>query len=378
MFVRDGEGIWGVTTPRATFSRICRMRCWLGMTELGPGLGGWLLIMRLQGEQGRFMDQFSRYETTEDWEANVPADLLPAVKALRDSFDDAHWNCGQITEKLGYAALHPGEQNQKMDEWIKPFRQLQTVVGPKAAQRFRLLMELGTPPAIFKAFYDLYLDGMLVQTIHTFDELLQIGRANEGRISGPCIDWAVWHTEQMVRAYVRRIDLWLREVCDGTKVDPDGDFDEQVFGTRWQAPMLLIMEPSRYQPYDPEKNWVRFEVDRSWNIRRGFAEHYVIHLEANLKRVAGQAAVELAKASGVSRNTEPESPDGDSDRKVLHPRREARKLATQDKYKAWQRKYRELKKKRPGKPDSWIAKHIASLGIAKGNSADTIRKHMKK
>jgi len=59
-------------------------------------------------------------------------------------------------------------------------------------------------------------------------------------------------------------------------------------------------------------------------------------------------------------------------------KREARKLDTQTMYASWQKKYRELKRSKPGNSDSWCAKQIAKLGIAKDRDAETIRKNMKK
>jgi hypothetical protein len=59
-------------------------------------------------------------------------------------------------------------------------------------------------------------------------------------------------------------------------------------------------------------------------------------------------------------------------------KREAGKLKTQAMYKIWQKKYRELKRSKPGKTDGWYAKEIVKRGIAHGRDAETIRKNMKK
>ena len=40
------------------------------------------------------------YENTEPWDKSVPPDLIPAIKHLRKSFDEAYWKCGRITEIL--------------------------------------------------------------------------------------------------------------------------------------------------------------------------------------------------------------------------------------------------------------------------------------
>jgi hypothetical protein len=56
-------------------------------------------------------------------------------------------------------------------------------------------------------------------------------------------------------------------------------------------------------------------------------------------------------------------------------RREARKRATQEMYKKWQKAYRDLKRRHPGMSDLSCARQIAKSDKA-GRSADTIRKHM--
>lgn len=59
-------------------------------------------------------------------------------------------------------------------------------------------------------------------------------------------------------------------------------------------------------------------------------------------------------------------------------KRDARKLATQERYANWQKAYRKIKRDHPNKLDSWIAAQIfKDKDIAKGASVGTIRKNMK-
>ena len=58
-------------------------------------------------------------------------------------------------------------------------------------------------------------------------------------------------------------------------------------------------------------------------------------------------------------------------------KREARKLATQAVYAAWQKEYRALKKRRPDRSDVWYSEQIAKSAFAKGRDASTIKKNMK-
>ena len=59
-------------------------------------------------------------------------------------------------------------------------------------------------------------------------------------------------------------------------------------------------------------------------------------------------------------------------------KREARKRATQEMHESWRKKYRQLKRNKPGKTDRWYAFQISKLPIADQRSAETIRKIMTK
>jgi hypothetical protein len=58
-------------------------------------------------------------------------------------------------------------------------------------------------------------------------------------------------------------------------------------------------------------------------------------------------------------------------------RQQARKMATLAMYDDWKDECRKLEKLHPNKPDTWIAKKISKMPIAKGRSEGTIRKKMK-
>jgi hypothetical protein len=57
-------------------------------------------------------------------------------------------------------------------------------------------------------------------------------------------------------------------------------------------------------------------------------------------------------------------------------KRESRKIDTQAMYATWQKAYRALCKKSPGKSDVWYSQQIAKTSSAQGRSASTIKKHM--
>ena len=58
-------------------------------------------------------------------------------------------------------------------------------------------------------------------------------------------------------------------------------------------------------------------------------------------------------------------------------RREIRKQEIAAMHASWRRAYRKLTKDHPGKSDVWCSHRIQKMGIAKGRSAETIRRRMK-
>jgi hypothetical protein len=108
-----------------------------------------------------------------------------------------------------------------------------------------------------------------------------------------------------------------------------------------------------------------------------------------LELVAGQNAVPVAElvrfgAEGYSVDGEAigqmadTATTGDSRYTPSNARRETRKLATQALHEGWQKEYRALKNRHPGMSDVWYSQRIGKMDIAKGRSAETIRKHIKR
>jgi hypothetical protein len=44
-----------------------------------------------------------------EWRKNLPKDLLLAIEHLRTRFEEAHWSCGQTTQRFCFAMLHHRE-----------------------------------------------------------------------------------------------------------------------------------------------------------------------------------------------------------------------------------------------------------------------------
>ena len=105
------------------------------------------------------------FENTEPWDKSVPIDLIPAIKHLREQFEEAHWKCGQVTEIFCFSQLHKIIADEKQYEYLKPFLQLKRMVGVAAEHRWQHMHDQGTLPATFRSYYDLYLEGTGVQIV---------------------------------------------------------------------------------------------------------------------------------------------------------------------------------------------------------------------
>jgi hypothetical protein len=75
---------------------------------------------------------------------------------------------------------------------------------------------------------------------------------------------------------------------------------------------------------------------------------------------------------------QPASPPGVPRYQPSVTRRESRKLDTQERYAAWRKAAKALRRKPQGKSERWVSLQIAKAPIANGCSAETIRKHIRK
>jgi hypothetical protein len=240
------------------------------------------------------------YENAEEWDKDVPADLIPAVKHLRKSFEMSHWKCFMVTEQVCLWCLHKNVLVDDLEEYVAAFQQLKLIVGAVATHSFLKLFAQKTPPATFRAFFDIYLEGVCTEALRTFHQLIEIGRANEPRLHVTHLEWAIEQAKHLVRSQRHMIAIWVRNVCDKRVDDPSETLEERLYWTNWQAPSLLTMKPALNAPYDSRKNWERNTASESSELLTVFADRYVRRLEMKVKDAAGEEAVRLA--------AEPKSP----------------------------------------------------------------------
>ena len=219
------------------------------------------------------------------------------MKHLRKSFDEMHWNFGYTTELLCFWKLH-GEQvkggTKNFHEYLEFLPILKERAGAAATHRFDKFLEQGTPPAIFKAYYELYIEGMKLQAKVTFQSLLLVGRSNLGKISLTAGDWAKRVTEEMIHYHVHRVPSWIKGACDEQPYNRSDDPDEMIYWRSWRAPNLIVMEPSRFANFDPDAAWERNDQQISEKWLEAFKQDYVLRLEIEVRKLAGTAALEQA------------------------------------------------------------------------------------
>ncbi len=187
---------------------------------------------------------------TEPWQASVPPSLVSVLEHLRETFDDAHWGCGQTTRLFCYAMLHKETPDDPSEEHFRYLSYIKARVGVPNQRGFNEGIKSGTESAIFKAFYDLYLQGVSVQALQIFRDLLAIGTENETLLASSPLEWAEAQTTRIIRDKAHTLRKWVRDVCDKQPYDPEEGLEEAVQRAKWQAPNFLSMKPSGHQPWE--------------------------------------------------------------------------------------------------------------------------------
>ena len=114
----------------------------------------------------------------------------------------------------------------------------------------------------------------------------------------------------------------------------------------------------------------------------------VLRLQGGLALVAGSQAMPLVDLvdfldgnfvvdAVMVRQMVDTAPQADPRHTPSTAKREARKLDTQAMYAGWQKAYRALRKKSPGKSDVWYSQQIANADKVHVRDASTVKKHMK-
>jgi hypothetical protein len=235
------------------------------------------------------------------WEKATPDHLIPAIKRIRESFELSSWKYSTITRKYCYGVLHPKEVNPSSLAPHKDFLETyRMVIGPVADKQFTDLCRVGTPPALFKAFFDALRKGLEIEIQAQFEEVLGIARSNAQALNTHAVEWSKAHLQALASAEREVIKRWIKGVCDtqdrSNEPSTDANFDELIFWKEWRAPRLIHMQPSGSTAYDPATEWMREDEPRSTTLLESLSGRFVQFLEIELERIAGDAYVKLAQS----------------------------------------------------------------------------------
>jgi hypothetical protein len=221
----------------------------------------------------------------ESWKNTVPLDLRPAVKAVRDLFEEKHERWAQMTSDLCHAQIHGGWTGNG----TALLHDIERACANRAAkERFHRSLRQATLPGKFKATFNLYRDGLRESAEVTFNELLASGN----------IEWAKLQVTLLIRSQRREILAWFRQACDRREADWVGWED-------WCAPRLLQMAWGTAS-FDAERLWEPLASQLSWTLVNSFVDACIEALIAKIGKVANKA-LSSGIALGVNQDSAPPS-----------------------------------------------------------------------
>ena len=236
-----------------------------------------------------------------DWQKITPQHLLPPVEHIRKSFETDEWKVSDISQKLCYAALHSDtSQLTSITPYKVAFGAYRQMVGPRVQREFDDLLKLRTPPAVFRAYFDLYYEGLAVATQGRFNSVLEIGLANSEALDVHPVEWAKSQLKLLINGIGSSVERWIKDVCDRQEQSgPDfttEEFEELVFWRKWRAPRLIHMQPAGNAHYDSATVWSREDELRTRQLLDGRSRRFVEFLDIALENMAGDACVRVAKS----------------------------------------------------------------------------------
>jgi hypothetical protein len=175
--------------------------------------------------------------------SKVPPSVVLAIEYLRSVFENISRQYESNTRYCCYAALHPDAVvSAELESRQQHLQRLMDWAGPGVAASFRAYENLNTLPATFKAYFDLYRNGIGPLVPRMFREFLEIARANE--LPSP-VEFA--KVEQLKLIESITVKTWIQKVC--CKQPLTEDLVAAMKWPEWRAPLFLAMIPSGSNPY---------------------------------------------------------------------------------------------------------------------------------
>jgi hypothetical protein len=220
-----------------------------------------------------------KWEWSREWEATTPADLRPAVEAIRHTFEHyGCWRSQQNTRKLCFAALHsasPNDVSRAEVGNLDPYKRfLIVLLGPRVE---RLLLDANHPaPVIFKSYLDVLESALKIALRASFKEMFEIAKARTDLLGMHPVEWAKRHLQILISEEKAGIRLWIKEVCDPMDLSRAAMVEDAIFWGRWRAPRLIHMKPAGNTPYEQADAWTREELVRSEELLESRAERLTV------------------------------------------------------------------------------------------------------
>lgn len=210
---------------------------------------------------------------------DFPFNFRQAAADVLDRFAETCEPWSKYTASRARSSLH-GEPREPIPQPESINLRLETL------DRCKYLFELGTPPAILLACWELNIEGLLVAVDHAFRDFLRIAPST---VMSP-VDLAEHMAKETGRLNLQRITDWLYAVCDRTPL-------KRVNWDPENLPELArSMAFGDSAEYPRDKNhpayWQLMGHGVSRDIVQARVDQYLAKLDAEIQRIAGDARIE--------------------------------------------------------------------------------------
>lgn len=243
-----------------------------------------------------------------EWKKITPEHLHAAIEHIRTEFEHGRYGWSIATQVFCCCLLHRrAEASKLLAQNQGELEACLAAVGHSAKEQFDRLMNQGTQPSVFRAYFDLYYNTMRVNLLRGFDQILKIGLANWDALQSHPVRWAHHHSKLMIRGQEPSIEHWIKHACDDqTLPAPDlisSEFEEIIHWTKWRAPKLIYMQPAGNAPYDPKTVWSREDEARTKELLTARSKRFLEFLDLCLEKMAGTAHVIVAQDTRYAERT---------------------------------------------------------------------------
>jgi hypothetical protein len=235
-----------------------------------------------------------------DWKSITPGALIPGIEHIRKSFQSADWNYSGFTRVLCRSALYPDTKDpDALPLYEAAFSEFRKIIGRAAGEDFDHTRSIGTPPSIFRAYFDAYHCGLKAQIGKQFEQIFQVALANVQILDQHPVEWSKAHLGMLIEEQGYDTRVWIRNVCEKQDSSQpmsilDGG-DEAAVWKDWRAPKLIHMHPAGNTRYDPATAWIYEDAAYSSELLHNRARRFVEFLEIHLEKIVGAASVRYAQ-----------------------------------------------------------------------------------